>query len=327
MTNPNAAAPVLLAVDGNSLAHRAYHAYERSGMTNTAGQPVWTVYGFGALLAGICDKTGPDALVVGFDADAATSARRSAYPDYKANRAPKDDALSTQLDAIAALLVDLGVSVVVADGWEADDVVGSAAAAAEAAGWRAVIATSDRDAFALITEQTAVLRLVSGLDNAQWLTPDALVDRYGVRPQDYLSYAALRGDRSDNLPGVDGIGEKTAARLLAATTVEAALADPAVADAAIGRAYAAKLAAGAADWRRNLEIMAIRRDLPIDLDAARLPAADAATITRTLAAWGLPGLARRLTGALAGAEPSPARPAGPVRPGWQPRPTVWPATL
>lgn len=308
---PEAAAPaprVLLAVDGNSLAHRAWHAYQRSGMATPDGTPVFAVYGFLRLLAGICDRVKPGALVVGFD-DRSSSVRRDAYPDYKAGRAPKDPDLYAQLDQLPALLADLGVQVVTPPGLEADDVLGSAAAAAERAGWSCVIATSDKDSFALITDRTAVLRLVDGLDNAVRMTPETLLERYGVTPAQYGDYAALVGDKSDALPGVHGIGEKTAARLLAALgTVDKALEDPAATTAAIGKAYAGKLATddARAALDRNRTIMAIRRDVPVDPEACR-PTTDPATVATVLRGRHLPTLVDRVTAALC---PAPSSPTG-----------------
>jgi 5'-3' exonuclease len=307
----------LLVVDGNSLLHRAFHAYERSGMsspTPISGElPAYTdggartrpapgegpharfaVHGFLALLTGILDKVSPDALIVAFDDT--DNERKRLYPGYKATRSPKAPELVSQLLDVQLVLGALGVQVVVERAWEADDVVASAAAAATAAGWQTVIATSDRDAFALIDEQVTVLRLVSGLDNAVWLTPEALFERYQIRPDQYLDYAALRGDPSDELPGVAGFGEKTAAKLLAGCgSVSAALADPSAATAAIGRVPAAKLVAGRAAWEHNVAVMTPRLDVAVDLEAARLAHLDEGHVLATLRAADLPKVSGRLT--------------------------------
>lgn len=292
-------APVLLALDGNSLAHRAYHAYERSGMTaRSDGRPVFATYGFFALFAGIADKVGPDAVVVGFDST--ESVRKQRWPHYKANRSPAPDALYAQMDEIRELLTEIGVHVAVVDGWEADDVVASAAARAEAAGRRCVVATSDRDSFALISERTTVLRLGSGLDNATWMTPERLAADYGVRPDQYLHFAALRGDPSDNLPGVRGIGAKTAQKLLAAMTVDEALTDPEAAAALLGPSAARKLVDGEEAYRHNLEVMALRRDLDVDVAGARLEV-DGAHVGRVLHTHEVPSVAPRLVAALSAA--------------------------
>lgn len=294
--------PTVLVVDGNSLAHRAFHAYAADALTDAGGRPRGAVYGFLALLSGICDRVGPDAVVVGFDCHG-TSARKDRYPGYKAQRPDGDPALSLQLDDLACLLDRLGVAVLVPEGWEADDVLGSGAAAAEAGGWRAVLATSDRDSFALVSEMTTVLRLGSGLDRATEVTPAVLARTVGVQPGQYVEFAALRGDTSDNLPGVPGVGPKRAAALLREyPTVADAVSDPfgcrSVLGRPVGQALIDDLAEPAASiFLRNVDLMTIRRDLPIDLDAAR-PSATPDAIERHLLAWELPTLVRRVTIAL-----------------------------
>ncbi len=304
----------LLAVDGNSLAHRAWHAYERSGMTDpSSGRPIFAVYGFLALLVGVCDKVRPDGLVVGFD-DRAGSARRDRYDGYKANRGERSPDLYAQMDDVVELLRDLGLHVVTPAGLEADDVLGSAAATAAAAGWRCVIATSDKDSFGLITDTTSVLRLVNGLDNAVLMDGAALVDKYGVRPDQWLDYVALVGDASDNLPGVPGIGPKTAVKLLAACgDVDTALADPDAAAAAVGVAAARRLATAEARaaLERNRDIMAIARDVPVDLSVCG-PAADPGVVSAQLRRRNLPSLVHRAVAALCWTPAEVDQPAAPA---------------
>ena len=300
---PAPTGPVLLAIDGNSLAHRAFHAYGR--VDASLGEARGGLYGFLALLCAICDKVGSDALVVGFDCRTG-SERKARHPLYKANRVEKDPALYDLLDEAPTVLVELGVPVVVPDGWEADDVIGSAARRAEEAGWRCVIATSDKDAFGLISDTTTVLRLKSGLDNAVEMTPAVLRREVGVSPQQYLEFAALRGDTSDNLPGINGIGPSRAKALLAAyPTVAEAVADPigcrSVLGKALGQALIDDLASEHSVFRRNVDLMRIRRDLPVDLDACRRNAAPD-RIAACLAMWELPMLTARTVAAL-GARP------------------------
>ena len=304
----------LLALDGNSLAHRAYHAYGASRMTDESGRPIWAVYGFLTLLAGVCDKISPDAVIVGFDGD--DNVRKQRYPDYKATRSEKPKELTDQLAAIPTLLTRMGVAVDHPRGWEADDVVASWAAAAEAGGWQTIVATSDRDAFSLITDRCAVMRLKNGLDNAVFYTPERLRSEYGITPEQYIDFSALRGDTSDNLPGIDGIGEKTAAKLLQAFPgVVEALAAPGAAKAAIGDAGARRLQDGQANWKRNIELMAQRRDLPVELDRSRLSNLDEAQALDALRAAGLGSLAGRVGTHLLAAAQAPrtaARPKGEV---------------
>lgn len=315
---PDPASGVLLAVDGNSVAHRAFHAYERTGMTGPDGRPLWAVYGFLVLLAGIVARTDPDAVVVGFD-DPGGSVRADRYAGYKAGRPARSPDLHPQLDEIREVLAELGVQVVVPVGLEADDVLASAATAAEAAGWRCTIATSDKDAFGLITEATTVMRLTSGLDNAVTMTPDTLVEQFGVTPAQWRDYVALIGDTSDNLPGVMKIGPKTAAKLLAGCgTLDAALADPGAALAAVGKSYAGKLTADGAREAidRNRDLMAPVRTIGVDVAGCR-PTVTGGTVAKVLRGRGLPSLIDRVSAALTRpgpAEPPAEPPAGPGHP-------------
>lgn len=295
--------PTLLAIDGNSLAHRAFHAYGR--VDESLGVARGGLYGFIALLCAICDKVGADGLVVGFDCRA-SSVRKQRHPAYKANRVEKDPALYDLLDEAPTVLVELGVPVVVPTGWEADDVIGSAAGRAADAGWRCVIATSDRDAYGLISDTTMVLRLKSGLDNAVEMDADVLRREVGVAPEQYVQFAALRGDTSDNLAGIPGIGPSRAKALLGAyATVEDAVADPigcrSVLGKTLGQTLIDDLASPASVFRRNVDLMSIRTDLAVDIKACERRATPDA-VAACLAAWELPMLTARATAAF-GARP------------------------
>lgn len=310
---PPRSGPLLLAVDGNSLAHRAFHAYGAIGLGDASGGDRSGLYGFLALLTALHDKTSPDAVVVGFDCREA-SVRKDRHPPYKAHRPDKDPALHAMLDLVPALLADLGVEVVVHRAWEADDVVGSAAATAEAAGWRCVVATSDKDAFGLISDTTTVLRLGSGLDNAVVMDVPALRRLVGVAPQQYVELAALRGDPSDNLKGVIGIGPSRAKALLAAyPTVAEAVADPIGCRSVVGPGPGQVLLDDLAEparsvFLRNVELMTIRRDLAVPLEGCR-PRSTPERIAARLDGWGLGRLAARAAVALS-ARPEAGPPPG-----------------
>ena len=220
----------LLAVDGNSLLHRSFHSSARTGFRTSDGRPMWAVRGLLSQLAAAVDRTCADAVVVGFD-DPAASVRRQRWPSYKAHRGAKPATLEQQLDAAVEVLRAMGVVVAVPAGLEADDVLASAAAYARAVGARTVVATSDRDSFSLIDDNTRMLRILNGgVEASPMLDPQRLEMVTGVRPDQYLDFAALRGDVSDNLPGVPGIGPKTAARLLAEFGSAAAAFEDACAD-------------------------------------------------------------------------------------------------
>lgn len=211
--------PLLLVVDAPSLLHRSHHAGGSGpgGRLDRGGRPVGALHGMLRQILTVLDDLTPDAVVLGLD-DRERSLRAESYPAYKAGRKEKDPELVEQLDRAGAFLAALGLHAVRPAGLEADDVSATAATHAGERGWRCTIVTSDRDAFAHISDHTSVLRLITGgIAASPLLTPARLETMYDVPAGLYLEYAALRGDASDNLPGVDGIGEKTAATLLRLT--------------------------------------------------------------------------------------------------------------
>lgn len=267
--------PTLMAVDGNSLLHRAFHADARTDFRLPGGEPAWAVRGLLGAIAAAASRTCADAVVVGFD-DPDASVRRDRWPHYKAQRPPKPASLSTQLSLAVSVLRDLGLVVTVPPGLEADDVLASAAAFAPGIGARAVCVTSDRDAFALVDEHTRVLRIINGgVDASPMLDVERSTLLTGVAPSAYRDLAALRGDASDNLPGVHGVGPKRAAALLAEFGGAAAAFDAAQADdprcvEVVGRSAAAALARpGARErWAENCAVMTMHTDVELGLDLA-----------------------------------------------------------
>src|SRR3954465_13394813 len=208
--------PTVLAVDGNSLLHRSFHAQARTMYRTPAGAQGWAIRGLLSQLLAAVDRVCADMVVVGFD-DRGRSVRKERWPSYKAQRAPKPESLERQLDLAVPVLRELGVVVVVPEGLEADDVLASVAAQARGLGARTVVATSDRDSFALIDDNTRMLRILNGgVDASPLLDPQRLALVTGVRPEQYLDLAALRGDSSDNPPAGPGCGAKTAVKLLQA---------------------------------------------------------------------------------------------------------------
>jgi 5'-3' exonuclease len=205
---------LLLAVDAPSLLHRNHHARAESDLRDRGGRPAWALHGMLRQILEAIDQFAPDAVIFGLD-DRTSSVREEAYPAYKAGRAAKDPALVDQLERAGALLDALGMCTLTPVGLEADDVNASAAAWAERHDWNCVLVTSDRDSFAHISGHTQVLRLINGgIAASPLLNPARLHALYGIAAEHYLEFAALRGDASDNLPGVPGIGEKTAPVLL-----------------------------------------------------------------------------------------------------------------
>jgi DNA polymerase-1 len=260
-------APVILAMDGNSLVHRSYHAQARTGLHDADGRPTWAVRGLLMQLVAAVERIRPDAVVVGFD-DPDVSVRRDTWPTYKAHRVDKLGTLIDQLACAVEVLRELGLVVTVPRGLEADDVLASTCAHARATGAATVVVTSDRDAFALIDERTRVLRIINGgVDASPVMTAERLVLLLGIRPDQYRDYAALRGDPSDNLPGVRGIGPRSAARLLQEFgTARAAFDDLPAVRSRLGAGIAARLAEpdAHAAWELNCAVMAMRPDVPVE---------------------------------------------------------------
>ena len=217
---------LLLVVDAPSLLHRNHHARAHTGLRDRAGRPIWALHGMLRQILESIDTIGPDAVLFGLD-DRTASVR--------------------------------GLATLTPPGLEADDVNASGATWATAHDWNCVIITSDRDAFAHISGHTRVLRLIDGgIHGSPMLNPASLFNMYGVRAANYLAFAALRGDTSDNLPGVQGIGEKTAAILLdVAGSMSAAWSDV---DHNAGRALAEALDDWAAETGgRRLGSTVVRR--------------------------------------------------------------------
>ncbi|HSJ46355.1 MAG TPA: 5'-3' exonuclease H3TH domain-containing protein [Euzebyales bacterium] len=292
-SEPAADGPVLLAVDGDSLVHRAFHAY---GATTGGAR-----YGFFALLSVVCDQVDYDGLVIGFDCRE-HSRRRALYAGYKAQRPDKHDDLAASLDELPGIAADMGAHVIVASGLEADDVVASAAVTAEAAGWRCVVASPDRDVLGLVSDRTEVLQVRGGEQPIRRITARRFRGRHRIAPAQYLQLAALRGDASDNLPGITGIGAKKAAALLRAyTTVEEAVADRigcrSVLGPELGQALIDDLASDGSVFRRNVALMTLDRDVPVDLDQTRRRASPE-QILEVLRVHRMTGLHTRMCAAL-----------------------------
>jgi DNA polymerase I len=212
----------LLAIDGDSLAHRAYHALPKS-MTTAAGRPSGALVGFANFLLRLWQAEEPRAVVVGWDTLGVPTYRNETFPSYQSGR-QFDDALVEQLDLLPELVAALGFTVAKAPGYEADDFLAAAVAQEESRNGSTLVATSDRDAFQLVSKLTTVLQPVKGVSELARIGPAEVRERYGVEPRQVPDFIALRGDPSDKLPGARGIGPKTAASILAEYgTLEAAL--------------------------------------------------------------------------------------------------------
>ncbi|MCG6500056.1 DNA polymerase I [Kitasatospora sp. A2-31] len=198
-------------LDGHSMAYRAFYALPVENFNTSTGQPTNAVYGFASMLANTVRDERPTHLAVAFDLSRQTF-RSAEFPDYKANRAKTPDEFRSQVGLIHDLLDAMNVQRLSVEGFEADDVIATLATAAEAAGFDVDIVTGDRDSLQLVTEHVTVLYPTKGVSELTRYTPEKVVEKYGVTPRQYPDLAALRGDPSDNLPGIPGVGEKTAAK-------------------------------------------------------------------------------------------------------------------
>jgi DNA polymerase-1 len=203
--------PRLLLLDGHSLAYRAFFALPAENFSTATGQTTNAVFGFTSMLINVLRDEQPTHLGVAFDVSRQTF-RAEQYADYKANRSATPDAFSGQVPLIREVLDALRIPYVEAPGFEADDVLATLATRAEADGFDVLLVSGDRDVFQLIDDRVTVLYPRKGVSDLARMTPDAVRERYGLDPAQYPELAALVGEDSDNLPGVPGVGPKTAAK-------------------------------------------------------------------------------------------------------------------
>src|SRR4051794_34334972 len=200
-------------IDGHSIAYRAFFALPVENFSTVTGQHTNGVFGFTSMLINVLRDEAPTHLGVAFDVSRRTF-RAEIYPAYKANRSTTPDEFRGQLDLVKEVLKALNIPFVEKEGFEADDVIGTLATQAEQAGFDVLICTGDRDAFQLVTEHVTVLYPRKGVSDLGRMTPSAVEEKYFATPARYPELAALVGESSDNLPGVPGVGPKTAAKWL-----------------------------------------------------------------------------------------------------------------
>ncbi|MDT5398783.1 MAG: polymerase, partial [Mycobacterium sp.] len=203
--------PTLMLLDGNSLAFRAFYALPAENFKTQGGLTTNAVYGFTAMLINLMRDEQPTHVGAAFDVSRQTF-RKEKYPEYKEGRSATPDEFRGQIDITKEVLGALGITVLAEPGFEADDIIATLATQAEQGGYRVLIVTGDRDALQLVSDDVTVLYPVKGVSELTRFTPDAVFAKYGLTPAQYPDFAALRGDPSDNLPGIPGVGEKTATK-------------------------------------------------------------------------------------------------------------------
>jgi DNA polymerase-1 len=304
-------------VDGNSIIHRAFHALPPT-MTATDGRPTNAVFGFVQMMLKMVEVLGPDGVVVAWDVGR-PAFRSAVLEQYKAHRPPTDPLLKSQFATVREVLDAMNVPQLSAEGWEADDILGTLAAKAEAAGARVLLVTGDKDSFQLVDDNVSVVSTRKGLTDIVVYDRQGVFDRLGVYPEQVPDYLGLKGDTSDNIPGVPGVGEKTAAKLLA----EHGSLD-AVIDAAEGikGKLGENLRGNVGAARASREVATIRRDAPVDIDlnAVSWGPFDEAALAGVFAELQFTTLMAKLLGAERGAAPRGSVPAPHRAPAAAPEP-------
>ncbi len=261
--------PILYLIDGHALAYRTFFALTRgggAGFTTRSGEPTAGVFGFTSVLLRLLEREKPDYLAVAFDVG--RTFRDDLFPDYKGTRDKMPDELRTQIERCRQLVDSFNIPRLEVDGYEADDVLGSVAQRAAASGLGVKIITGDRDLLQLVSERIIVSLPGKSLADSKDYLPEDVVEYFGVRPDQVVDFKALVGDKSDNIPGVAGIGEKTAAALLqqydSLDSVYAHLPE-------IKESLRSKLESGreTAYLSQELSRIVVDLDVPLDLERAR----------------------------------------------------------
>ena len=250
----------LLLLDGHSLAYRAFFALPIENFSTTTGQPTNAVYGFTAMLINVLRDEKPTHVAVAFDRGEPTF-RHEQYVEYKANRRETPEDFRSQLSLIFEVLDALGIRRLSAPGYEADDLIATLATQAEAQDMDVLIVTGDRDVLQLVSDKVTALMTRRGITEMTRFTPATVTEKYGLSPAQYPDFAAVRGDPSDNLPGIPGVGEKTATKWIAEFGSLQALVDRV--DEVKGKAGDA-LREHLGNVLRNRQLTALLTDLPAE---------------------------------------------------------------
>ena len=251
----------LLVLDGHSMAFRAFYALPVESFMTSTGQHTNAVYGFVSMLVKMLADYEPTHVLAAFDA-AEKSFRSDEYPEYKAGRAKTPEEFKSQVPLIQEVLKKLGIPVVVKEGVEADDVLATVSSMAQEAGMETFLASGDRDTFQLVTDSTFVIYPGRSMSDLRLMDPPAVTDRYGVAPAQYPEIAALVGESADNLPGVPGVGDKTAAQWLQKFGGLDQLLENAD---KVGGKRGEALREHLEDVRRNRRLNALLRDVELDV--------------------------------------------------------------
>ncbi|KUH94239.1 DNA polymerase I [Mycolicibacterium acapulense] len=258
-SQPTDQKPTLMLLDGNSLAYRAFYALPAENFKTQGGLTTNAVYGFTAMLINLLRDEQPSHIAAAFDVSRQTF-RVDKYPEYKAGRSSTPDEFRGQIDITKEVLGALGITVLAEPGFEADDIIATLATQAEQGGYRVLVVSGDRDSLQLVSDDVTVLYPRKGVSELTRFTPEAVLEKYGLTPQQYPDFAALRGDPSDNLPGIPGVGEKTATKWIAEFgTLQALVDNVDTVKGKVGDALRANLSSVVL----NRELTDLVRDVPL----------------------------------------------------------------
>ncbi len=285
-------------IDGNSLMHRAFHAVPPT-MNAPDGRPTNAIFGFLNMFLKMIDAFNPDGVVVAFD-KGKPRVRMEMLPQYKAQRPPMDPDLHAQFPMIKELLAALNVPILQSEGWEGDDILGTMARLGEQAGCDMLLVTGDRDMYQLVTEHVNVVSTRKGLSDVAIMTPESVDDLYhGITPALVPDFYGLKGDTSDNIPGVPGIGPKKASALIAQYgSLDEVIAH---ADEVKGK-MGENLRAHIDDALLSRKVATIRTDAPVELDfeSTSFPAFSADEVSAALGTLGITAMQNRFLALIGG---------------------------
>ena len=289
---------IFAVIDGNSLMHRAFHAVPPT-MNAPDGRPTNAIFGFLNMFLKMIDAFNPDGVVVAFD-KGKPRVRMEMLPQYKAQRPPMDPDLHAQFPMIKELLTALNVPILQSEGWEGDDILGTMARLGEEAGCDMLLVTGDRDMYQLVTEHVNVVSTRKGLSDVAIMTPESVDDLYhGITPALVPDFYGLKGDTSDNIPGVPGIGPKKASALIAKYgSLDEVIAH---ADEVKGK-MGENLRAHIDDALLSRKVATIRTDAPVELDfeATSFPAFSADEVSAALGTLGITAMQNRFLALIGG---------------------------
>jgi len=292
----------LLLIDGHSLAYRAFYALPVENFATASGQPTNAIYGFASMLINLIRDEKPTHIAAAFDVSRKTF-RSEKFPEYKAQRSATPDEFRSQTSYLFDLVHSFGIRHFAVEGFEADDVIATFAKRAEREDFEVLICTGDRDSFQLVNAQTTVLYPKKGVADLARMTPAAVEEKYGLTPAQYPDYAALRGDPSDNLPSIPGVGEKTAAKwIVEYESLENLLAHAEDIKGKVGESLRAHIAG----VRLNHELTHLRSDMQIDagVDDLKWDGVDSTSLNELLDKLDIKALKERVK-SIGGAQATP----------------------